>query len=78
MFEKNSLNNINTLIWQELCQIKCTNITIIIAMTPEEAFFFKKKNCLQIFFEFIFGAFSLKLLHGSKFYFVHISIFKFF
>jgi hypothetical protein len=46
-------------------------------MTPEEAFFFKKKNCLQIFFEFIFGAFSLKLLHGSKFYFVHISIFKF-
>lgn len=42
MFEKNSLNNINTLIWQELCQIKCTNITIIIAMKPEGAFLKKK------------------------------------
>jgi hypothetical protein len=46
-------------------------------MKPEGAFL-KKKNWLWIFFEFIFGAFSLKILHGSKFYFVHISVFKFF
>jgi len=35
-------------------------------------------NWLWIFFEFIYGAFSLKILYGSKFYLVHISIFKFF
>lgn len=49
MFEKNSLNNINTLIWQELCQIKCTNITIIIAMKPEGAFLKIKKLTLDFF-----------------------------